>query len=173
MPQISILKGLNTVNTQGIGMCSSKGPYNETDLTDATGTSGIGTLSSSSDGWYITLSQGEKMVGTAQVYDGIVYFVTYTPSATSNACGYGTTKLYAVYYLNGGGTIITSNGNVTISNSAGAGASQYLTIGSGVPSSPVISKGNLIITTSTGAVLTQKIPSLPSKLLPTSWFQLP
>ena len=167
------LIGLNTVGTQGTGECASSGPYSETNLSNATGTSGIGTLPSSSAGWYITLSQGEKVVGTAQVYDGIVYFVTYTPSATTNACGYGTAKLYAVYYLNGEGAIMTSGGKVTISNTAGAGASQSMTVGSGVPSAPVISNGNLIVTTSTGAVLTQKIPSLPSKLVPTSWFQLP
>ena len=115
------------------------------------------------------------MVGTPLVYDAVVYFVTYTPSATTNACGYGTAKLYAVYYLNGGGTILTSSTGTTISNTAASssGAAQSITIGSGVPSSPVISNGNLIITTSTGAVLTQKIPSLPSKLIPTSWFQLP
>jgi len=168
------LIGLNTAGTQGTGECAaSGGPYSEANLTNATGTSGIGTLPSSSAGWYINLSQGEKVVGTAQVYDGIVYFATYTPSATANACGYGTANLYAVYYLNGGGTITTSGGTATISNTAGAGASQSMVIGSGVPSAPVISNGNLIITTSTGAVLTQKIPSLPSKLIPTSWFQLP
>ena len=167
------LIGLNTIGTQGTGECATSGPYSETNLTNATGTSGIGTLPGSSAGWYINLSQGEKVVGTAQVYDGIVYFVTYTPSATANACGYGTANLYAVYYLNGGGTITTSGGTTTISNAAGAGASQSMAIGSGVPSAPVISNGNLIVTTSTGAVLTQKIPSLPSKLVPTSWFQLP
>ena len=162
------LIGLNTIGTQGVGECAAKGgPYNETNLTNETNTSGIGTVTS--DGWYITLSQGEKAVGSPLVYDQIVYFVTYTPSASSAACGYGTAKLYAVYYLNGGGTITTSN---TISNTATSGA-QSETIGSGVPSAPVISNGNLIITTSTGAILTQKIPSLPSKLTPTSWFQLP
>ena len=128
-----------------------------------------------SDGWYITLSQGEKVVGSPLVYDQIVYFVTYTPSATTNACGYGTAKPYAVYYLNGGGTITTSSGTTTISNTAtsSSGVAQSTVIGSGVPSAPVISNGNLIITTSTGAVLTQPIPSLPSNLIPTSWFQLP
>ncbi len=161
------LIGLNTIGTQGIGECAAKGPYNETDLTKETGTSGVGTVTS--DGWYIQLSPGEKVVGSPLVYDQIVYFVTYTPTATTSACGYGTAKLYAVYYLNGGGTITTSG----ISNTATSGAAQSETIGSGVPSAPVISNGNLIITTSTGAVLTQKIPSLPSKLTPTSWFQLP
>ena len=168
------LIGLNTIGTQGVGLCAATGPYNETNLTPETGTSGIGTVTS--DGWYVKLSQGEKAVGSPLVYDQIVYFVTFTPSATTNACGYGTAKLYAVYYLNGGGTITTSsNGAITISNTATAtsGAAQSTTIGSGVPSAPVISNGNLIITTSTGAILTQKIPSLPSKLTPTSWFQLP
>jgi type IV pilus assembly protein PilY1 len=170
------LIGLNTAGTQGIGECAVKGqtnyPYNETDLTNETGISGIGTVTS--DGWYITLSPGEKVVSSPTVYDGIVYFDTYIPSAASNACGLGTAKLYALYYLNGGGTITTSGGTVIISNTVtGGGAAQSLTVGSAVPSAPVISNGNLIVTTSTGAVLTQKIPSMPSKIIPTSWFQLP
>jgi Tfp pilus tip-associated adhesin PilY1 len=171
------LIGLNTAGTQGVGECvvapHAPSYYTETDLTNETGTSGIGTVTS--DGWYITLGQGEKVVSLPSVYDGIVYFDTYIPSAASDACGLGTAKLYAVYYLNGGGTITTSNGTVTISNTAtsNSGALQSLAIGSGVPSAPVISNGNLIVTTSTGAVLTQKIPSMPSKVIPTSWFQLP
>ena len=176
--------GLNTIGTQGVGECAAAGPYNETNLTNETGTSGIGTIPSTSDGWYIKLSPGEKVVGSPLVYDQVVYFTTYTPSATTNACGYGTAKLYAVYYLNGGGMITTSNDTTTISNGT-------TTI------------GNLIVTTSTGAILTQKIlsisnntsgkqsesasggpgggvpsaPLIPSgnipKLKPTSWFELP
>jgi len=171
------LIGLNTSGTQGIGECAVQGhtnvPYNENNLTNETGISGIGTLTT--DGWYVTLSPGEKVVGSPTVYNGIVYFDTYTPSAATNACGLGTAKLYALYYLNGGGTIIKSGGTVTVSNTAAStsGAAQSITIGSGVPSSPVISNGNIIVTTSTGAVLTQKIPSMPSKIIPTSWFQLP
>ena len=166
------LIGLNTAGAQGIGECPAHGAYNETNLTDETGISGIGTLTS--DGWYITLSAGEKVVSSPKVYDGIVYFDTYIPSAASNACGLGTAKLYAVYYLNGGGTITVNGTTATISNTiTGGGAAQSLTIGSGVPSAPVISNGNLIVTTSTGAILTQKIPSMPSKIIPTSWFQLP
>ncbi len=167
------LIGLNTAGTQGIGECPAPhGAYNETNLTNETGISGIGTLTS--DGWYITLSPGEKVVSSPTVYDGIVYFDTYIPSAASNACGLGTAKLYAVYYLNGGGTITISGTAATISNTITDGSAvQSLTIGSGVPSAPVISNGNLIVTTSTGAILTQKIPSMPSKIIPTSWFQLP
>ena len=174
------LIGLNTAGTQGIGECasstvpSSTVPYNKTDLTNETGVRGIRTVTS--DGWYITLNPGEKVVGSPLVYDQIVYFVTYTPPTTmmmDNACGDGTAKLYAVYYLNGGGTITTSNGTTTISNTAtsSSAANQSTVIGSGVPSAPVISNGNLIITTSTGGVFNQKVPS--SNLIPTSWFQLP
>ncbi len=167
--------GINTAGTDGVGECASKGPYSETNLTDETGTSGIGSAPSSTDGWYITLSSGEKMVGAPLIYDDIVYFDTYTPSSASAACGYGAAKLYAVYFLNGGGTIITSDGKAAISNTAtgSSGGAQSMSIGTGVPSPPVISNGNLIITTSSGIALTQKIPSMASKLLPTSWFQLP
>ncbi len=168
------LIGLNTAGAQGIGKCASNGPYNESDLTNATGTSGIGSIKSG-EGWYVQLSPGEKVVGSPSVYDRIVYFATYTPSSTTSSCGYGAAKLYAVYYLDGGGTITQSNGTVTISNTvkSSSGALQSMSIGFGVPSAPVISNGNLIITTSTGTVLIQKVPSLPSKLTPASWFKLP
>ncbi len=180
------------INTTAIGgplTCPSGGPINESDLVNQTGVSGSTenlTDVQSADGWYITLrgillpdgkySGGEKVTSVPIVYDDIIYFTTFTPSSATNACGYGTSKLYALNYLNGGGTILVSSSGITINAAAStlSGAVQSTTIGSGVASAPVITNnGYLDITTSTGNVFTQQIPSLPSKVTPTSWFQEP
>ncbi|MHB1679130.1 MAG: pilus assembly protein [bacterium] len=170
---------INTTPLGGPLTCPASGPINESNLVNQTGVSGSTTnltAVNSADGWYITLSPGEKVTSAPTVYDGIVYFTTFTPSSVQNACGYGTSNLYAVSYLNGGGTILVStSGTITIINNAAAssGAAQSTFIGSGVASAPVISNNYLGITTSTGKVISQQIPSLPSKVTPTSWFQEP
>ncbi|MHB8281843.1 MAG: pilus assembly protein, partial [bacterium] len=170
---------INTTPLGGQLTCPASGPINESDLVNQTGVSGSTTnltAVNSADGWYITLSPGEKVTSAPTVYDGIVYFTTFTPSSVTNACGYGTSNLYAVSYLNGGGTILTStSGTITIINNATAssGAAQSTVIGSGVASAPVISNNYLGITTSTGQVISRQIPALPSKVTPTSWFQEP
>ncbi|MHB1646022.1 MAG: pilus assembly protein [bacterium] len=170
---------INTTPLGGPLTCPASGPINESDLVNQTGVSGSTTnltAVNSADGWYITLSPGEKVTSAPTVYDGIVYFTTFTPSSVTNACGYGTSNLYAVSYLNGGGTILTStSGTITIINNATAssGAAQSTVIGSGVASAPVISNNYLGITTSTGNVISQQIPAPPSKVTPTSWFQEP
>ncbi len=170
---------INTTPLGGPLTCPTSGPINESDLVNQTGVSGSTTnltAVNSADGWYITLSPGEKVTSTPTVYDGIVYFTTFTPSSVQSVCGYGTSNLYAVSYLNGGGTILVStSGTISIINNATAssGAAQSTVIGSGVASAPVISNSSLVVTTSTGQAINVKIPALPSKVTPTSWFQEP
>ncbi len=170
------------INTSQIGgplTCPSSGPINESDLYNQTGVSGsTANLSDvqAADGWYITLPQGEKVTSAPLVYDGVVYFTTFTPSSVQDACGYGTSRLYALSYLNGGGTILVStSGTISIVNNASAssGAAQSTVVGSGVASAPTIANNYFGVTTSTGKVFRQQIPSLPSKVTPTSWFEEP
>ena len=62
-------------------------------------------------GWYIRLENlGEKMTSAVTVFDGVVYFTTYTPEATggpppADPCvavsGRGEARLYAVDYKTG------------------------------------------------------------------------
>jgi type IV pilus assembly protein PilY1 len=60
-------------------------------------------------GWYIELEHpGEKVLSAPTVYDGVVYFTTFTPSSgvvASDPCtadaGGGTSRLYAVDYKTG------------------------------------------------------------------------
>ncbi len=170
---------INSTQLGGPLMCPSGGPINESNLVNQTGVSGSTTNLSNvqaADGWYITLSQGEKVTSAPVVYDGIVYFTTFTPSSVQDACGYGTSKLYALSYLNGGGTILVStSGTISIINNATAssGAAQSTVVGSGVASAPTIANNYIGVTTSTGKVFRQKIPALPSKVTPTSWFEEP
>jgi type IV pilus assembly protein PilY1 len=61
-------------------------------------------------GWYFTLNAGEKIVASPVVFDGVVFFTTYTPAvggvSSSDPCGpdsnRGTGRLYAVDYKTGG-----------------------------------------------------------------------
>jgi hypothetical protein len=170
---------INTTPLGGPLSCPSGGPINESDLVNQTGVSGstknLSTVQSA-DGWYITLSKGERVTSAPVVYDGVVYFTTFTPSSVDDACGNGTSRLYALSYLNGGGAIVVStSGTISIVNNAtsSSGAVQSTVVGSGVASAPTITNDYLGITTSTGKVFRQKIPALPSKVTPTSWFEEP
>lgn len=62
-------------------------------------------------GWYFKLEHpGEKIISSVVVYNGVLYFTTYTPTPTSaatitdpcgNSSGRGVSRLYAVNYKNG------------------------------------------------------------------------
>lgn len=86
------------------------------------------TDSSSTHGWYINLTNtGEKVLNDATVFDQKVYFTTYTPAQTTDACcdlG-GIARLYVVGYISAAGLLDGARSE---------------TVGSGVPSSPIISK---------------------------------
>ncbi len=167
--------------TPEVGTCPKQAPYNESNLTNVTGTSETTSSGSSysinsisTQGWYITLHPGEKVTGTPVVYDGIVYFDTFTPSSSSDNCGTGTVRIYALNYLNGGGTII--NGSIltsTTANKATSTAAQYIEYQNvGVPSPLVVANGHLLVSTSENTVYSPQIQS-GSMFIPTSWFQYP
>jgi type IV pilus assembly protein PilY1 len=129
------------------------------------------------DGWYITLlNPGEKVVSSPVVYNGIVYFTTYTPNQTSNSCSEGYAQLYALNYTNGGGEVATNSAGVSIlgtSQSPTGTGQQSAIIGSGTPSAPVISGNTLFVATSGGGLSSITIPASPTGITPTSWFKLP
>lgn len=74
------------------------------------------------NGWYYNLTgTGEKILSEAVVYDKKVYFTSYIPASSSASCGVaGTAKIYILDYLTG--SVLYS-----------------ATIGTGIPSAPVIS----------------------------------
>lgn len=89
--------------------------------------SGLYTDSDSNPGWVITLpNAGEKILADTAIYNGVIYFTTYTPGDTSNPCEQsGAARIYAINYLTGKGLF--------------AGGDRSQVIGQGIPSSPIVS----------------------------------
>jgi hypothetical protein len=127
-------------------------PYTRADLENIT--SRI-SASASAKGWYIDLvgGDGEKMISDPTVYGGAVLFTTFTPvSDASDPCRYaGVAKLYALAMMP-----LTIDG-VEYAPGAGllAGGARSVTLGSGIPSAPIVSQNpyggtNLYITISGG-----------------------
>jgi Tfp pilus tip-associated adhesin PilY1 len=68
------------------------------------------------------------MLSESTVFQGAIYFTTYTPGSTTNPCEQGgRAKFYAIDYLTGAGLF---TGGVRSSN-----------IGIGIPSAPIVSIG--------------------------------
>lgn len=85
--------------------------------------------STTKDGWYIDMTgSGEKILAEPVLYDGRVYFTTYIPASGTNPCdAAGTARLYIVDYITGAGKC--------------GGSDRYETLsGTGIPSSPIISR---------------------------------
>lgn len=76
-----------------------------------------------------TLDVGETVVGAPVVYDGKVWYVTYTPSAIATCCGSGTAKLRWAELKT-------------------CGATDVVDLGSGIPAGPVIGPDGIYTNTS-------------------------
>lgn len=122
-------------------------------------------------GYYLNFTgQGEKMLAEPTVFGGVTYFTTYTPPHGSDPCAQGgEAKLYGINYTTGAGAL----------NIIGAGPSTTLprsmTIGTGIPSAPVVSMRpgadatpDLYVTTSGGGGIdaqTQRANITPQSLI--------
>jgi len=105
---------------------------NETSLTDVFTDSNL----SSANGWYMVFGANEKVLADPTIYQGRLYFTTYTPSPqsdTSDPCGApGSSNFYNLDY-------ITAKGNWGAGSTAGT---KFITsTGTGVSSSVVVSVG--------------------------------
>ena len=114
----------------------------ESDLADATSNPYQNTiLPSTVNGWYITMDNGEKVVGSPITAFGTVFFGTNLPTPPApGVCSsnLGEARLYSVNYENGGSTINIS-GNL-LTNSYG----RYSKLaGGGLPPSPIIARVNV------------------------------
>jgi len=115
-------------------------------------------------GWYIDLEHsGEKVVSSPLIFDKVVYFTTFTPSASTESSGdlcftqgSGTARLYALAYKTGNAVFYFSgDSNLTKED-------RCLTIGSGIPSQPVIivtKTGGHVLVGTEGGVHSQSIMS--------------
>ena len=104
----------------------------ESSLTDVT--NGTGTVT---QGWYVALTNNEKVLSASDVFNYSVFFTTFTP-VTAAACGTGggDAKLYAVNLNTGDASI-----NLTSGAAVSPGQAAYMeakSIGTGIPSRPVV-----------------------------------
>ena len=118
-------------------------------------------------GFYISTSLGEKVLSDMEMFGGILYATTFTPTSSSDPCEQsGTAKLYGLYAFTGAGGLAT-------------GAStppRSMVIGTGISSAPVISMrpgsagsgtADLYVTTSGGGLIgasTQRVNINPPGL---------
>lgn len=137
-------------------------PRQESDLRDVTS---LNTFSQdlTKKGWFIKLQnssgQVEKVLARPAVFNQLLYFTTYVYKGITACSVEGDARLYIVSYLSGGGALTVDE----LSDLGGTPSSQrYKTIGSGVPSNPIISvntKGvaSIVIGTTNNQVFSQQV----------------
>jgi type IV pilus assembly protein PilY1 len=110
--------------------------------------------SNDSDGWFIRMGYelgshvrpGEKVVSAPIVFDGVVYFTTFSPNPPTSgdqcsSAGVGQGYLYAVKYLTGEAAFNWYSGNDTVDAQGHTVAvytevDRHLALGSGIPPAP-------------------------------------
>jgi len=104
----------------------------ETSLTNLS--SGSGAVS---QGWFVPLANNEKVLASADVFNSVVFFTSFTPTSGA-VCGGGggDAKLYSVNITTGDAAIDLALGSVL--NAGTAVLASGISIGSGIPSRPII-----------------------------------
>jgi type IV pilus assembly protein PilY1 len=124
-------------------------------------------------GWYIRLTnQKEQALAKPVVFNNIVYFTTFSPKEEdSEVCTTGgTARLYAMYYLSGGGALEVD----AMSDFAGGAGTRSKIIGSGLPSAPSVTinsqgQATIIVGTTESQVFSQQAFSPPSNKAMLYW----
>ncbi|MEE8074918.1 MAG: hypothetical protein V3T60_04770, partial [Candidatus Binatia bacterium] len=120
-------------------------------------------------GWYFPFEgNNEKVLGSAETFDGTVYFTTFTPdSDSSDVCGSGggDAKLYAVRMACGFAALDFNSADNDALTGNYVGTSRWTKIGDGIPSKPsvIIDKyGNPSIITGTTSqqISSEKAPKI-------------
>jgi hypothetical protein len=139
------------------------GTGNELDLTDTDkfyafyevkdqGATGI-------DNWTKNLLPGEKVLGSPTVANWVVYFTTWTYTGLVEYCGAGEGRLYGLKITKLGAPG-ASEGLVTLDPVTGkwTAPQNYITLGAGIPSAPLVTNGMIYIGTSLNANKVIQIP---------------
>jgi type IV pilus assembly protein PilY1 len=110
---------------------------NATALTESSLTnlsSGTGTVTS---GWYIPMASSEKILTPAEIFNGAVLFTSFTPTSTVTcSSGGGNAKLYSANMTTGDAALNLTNGAVL--SAGNAVTANAISVGTGIPSKPVI-----------------------------------
>ncbi len=109
-------------------------------------TTGVYSESPSKNGWYINLAgQGEKILAEPAVFGGVVYYTSYTPANGNDPCNQaGTAKLWGINYMTGAALLSLSESMASLgggaqTNPAGITLYRNVSIGSGIPTAPILS----------------------------------
>lgn len=131
------------------GACASCG--------SATTLTSLVTAMASKQGWYITLTGGERVLHEATILGGIVAATTFKPNATDVCSVQGTNALYAMYFQTGTAFTGSTATSIIGLESDGTTVKRKLDLGTGVASKVnVVVSDNTItgfVQSSTGEIL--------------------
>jgi type IV pilus assembly protein PilY1 len=127
----------NTSSNRFYGIKENTTMTNGSTLTESSLTnlsSGTGTVT---QGWYVPLNSNEKVLASADVFNSVVLFTSFTPS-TAAVCGGGggDAKLYAINMTTGDAALNLTSGTALAPGQAALAMAK--TIGTGIPSKPII-----------------------------------
>jgi type IV pilus assembly protein PilY1 len=132
----------------------------ESNLVDVTSANATAT-----QGWYVRLAANEKVLASADVFNKVVFFSSFTPaSVTVCGSGGGTAKLYAVQMITGYAALDWANGAGLLTTTSASDV-RAKTIGAGIPSKPIViitDSGATITSSVITATTSQQLPSNPA-----------
>jgi len=115
--------------------------------------------------WDEKLEDGEKVLASPAVLNNVVYFTTWVYKASGEFCGAGEGRLWGLKVTKmgqaGGGA-----GLVTLDTSTGKwkAPQQYISLGAGIPSAPVVTNGMVYVGTSLNANRVIQVPIPPQAI---------
>jgi len=109
--------------------------------------------------WTKNLDLGEKVLGSPSVANWVVYFTTWTYTGGGESCGAGEGRLYGLK-ISKVGAPGASEGLVTLDPATGkwTAPQNYISLGAGIPSAPLVTNGMIYIGTSLNANRVIQIP---------------
>ncbi|MDI6763577.1 MAG: PilC/PilY family type IV pilus protein [Thermodesulfobacteriota bacterium] len=114
------------------------------------------------ESWSKTLEDGEKVLASPAVLNYVVYFTTWVYKSSGEFCGAGEGRLWGLKVSKlgekGGGA-----GLVTLDTDTGKwkAPQEYISLGAGIPSAPVVTNGMVYIGTSLNANRVIQVPIPP------------
>jgi hypothetical protein len=114
------------------------------------------------ENWSKTLENGEKVLASPAVLNNVVYFTSWVFLADGEYCGAGEGRLWGLKVSKLGETGGDA-GLVTLDTSTGKWKSpqQYISLGAGIPSAPVVTNGMVYVGTSLNANRVIQVPIPP------------
>lgn len=114
------------------------------------------------ENWSKTLENGEKVLASPAVLNNVVYFTSWVYLASGEFCGAGEGRLWGLKVSKLGESGGTA-GLVTLDTSTGnwKDPQQYISLGAGIPSAPVVTNGMIYVGTSLNANRVIQVPIPP------------